>query len=174
MSSNSLPQTSDKSPEQKRAEKLDKFRDHLLHRVPLKPSEHAMLDKYRKCFAWRGKLFSPQQCVNMLMQEYNLKYSQAYQIMMESTKLYGKVEDLDKAGTTKILIETLYVAMSIAVKDKNAEAIIAATREIARLAKLNDDQVPLSVDELMPARVAKYVQNNVTVNNYGTEGQPSE
>ncbi|MCX6216397.1 hypothetical protein [Spirosoma sp.] len=174
MSSNLLPQSSDKTPEQKRAERLDKFRDHLLYRVPLKPSEHAMLDKYRKCFAWRGKLFSPQQCVNMLMQEYGVKYSQAYQIMMDSTKLYGKVEDLDKAGTTKILIETLYVAMSIAVKDRNAEAIIAATRQIGVLAKLNDDQVPLSVDELMPARVARYTQNNITVNNFGTEGQAGE
>jgi len=174
MSSNLLPQSNDKSLEQKRAERLDKFRDHLLYRVPLKPSEHQMLDRYRKCFAWRGKLFSPQQCVNMLMQEYSIKYSQAYQIMMDSTKLYGKVEDLDKAGTTKILIETLYVAMSIAVKDKNAEAIISAVGKIATLAKLNDDQVPLSVDELMPARVAQYTQNNVTVNNYGTEGQPNE
>ena len=137
--------------------------------MPLKPSEHEMLDKYRKCFAWRGKLFSPQQCVNMLMQEYSIKYSQAYQIMMESTRLYGKIEDIDKAGTTKILIETLYVAMSIAVKDKNADAIISATREIAKLAKLNDDQVPLSVDELMPARVAKYVQNNITFNNFTPE-----
>ncbi|RYF64343.1 MAG: hypothetical protein EOO39_26850, partial [Cytophagaceae bacterium] len=100
--------------------------------------------------------------------------SQAYQIMLESTRLYGKVEDIDKAGTVKILIETLYVAMSIAVKDKNAEAIISATKEIARLSKVNDDQVPVSIDELMPARVAKYVQNNVVVNNYGPESPTDE
>ena len=46
---------------EKTADKLDKFRDHLLHRLPLKPSEHETLEKYRKCFAWRCKLFSPQQ-----------------------------------------------------------------------------------------------------------------
>jgi hypothetical protein len=165
-----------KTYEQKTAEKLDKFISHLLHNAPLKATEQAMLEKYRKCFAWRSKLFSPQQCVNMLMQEYSIKYSQAYQIMSESTKLYGKVEDIDKAGTTKILIETLYVAMSIAVKDRDANAIIAATREIASLAKLKDDQLPVSVDELMSPRSVKYVQNNVTVNNYqpGTEGQGDE
>ena len=101
------PQPPDKSSDQKKAEKLDKFRDHLLHQVQLNPKEQLMLEKYRKCFGWRCKLFSPQQCVNMLMQEYDVKYSQAYQIMLESTKLYGKVEDIDKAGTTKILIETL-------------------------------------------------------------------
>ncbi|MFD2935031.1 hypothetical protein [Spirosoma flavum] len=150
-------------------DKLDKFRDHLLHRQPLKPSEHETLEKYRKCFAWRSKLFSPQQVVNMLMQEYSIKYSQAYQVMAESTKLYGLVEDIDKAGTTKILIEGLYVAMSLAVKDRNAEAIIAATREIAKLSRLHDEQSPLSADDLMPARTVKYVQNNVTIsNNNGT------
>lgn len=150
------------------ADKLDKFRDHLLHRLPLKPSEHETLEKYRKCFAWRSKLFSPQQVVSMLMQEYGLKYSQAYQLMAESTKLYGKVDDIDREGTRKILIENLYVAMSLAVKDRNAEAIIAATREIAKLSKVHDDQSPLTADELMPARVVKYVQNNVTINNNGT------
>jgi len=163
------------------ADKLDKFRDHLLHRKPLKPSEHITLEKYRKCFAWRCKLFSPQQVVTMLMQEYDLRYSQAYQLMADSTRLYGKVEDIDREGTRKVLIETLYVAMSIAVKDKNADAIIAATKEIARLSKLNDSMAPLSADELMPARTVKYVQNNVTVNNFGgttpnevEEGQASE
>ncbi|CCH00308.1 hypothetical protein FAES_2299 [Fibrella aestuarina BUZ 2] len=168
------PQLPDKSSDQKKAEKLDKFRDHLLHQTHLTPKEELMLEKYRKAFAWRCKLFSPQQCVSMLMQEYSIKYSQAYQIMSESTKLYGKVEDIDKAGTTKILIETLYVAMSLAVKDKNAEAIIAATREIAKLTKLHVDEIPMSIDELMPARVAKYVQNNVTVNNYGPESPTNE
>ena len=159
---------------EKTADKLDKFRDHLLHRLPLKPSEHETLEKYRKCFAWRCKLFSPQQCVSMLMQEYDLKYSQAYQLMAESTRLYGKVDDIDREGTRKVLIESLYVAMSIAVKDKNADAIISATREIAKLSKVHDEQSPLSVDELMPARVAKYVQNNITFNNFNQEEPPSE
>jgi len=151
------------------ADKLDKFRDHLLHRTPLKPSELETLEKYRKCFGWRCKLFSPQQVVNMLMQEYDLRYSQAYQLMAESARLYGKVEDIDREGTRKVLIESLYVAMSIAVKEKNAEAIIAATREIAKLSKVHDEQSPLSPEDLMPARVVKYVQNNVTINNHGTE-----
>jgi hypothetical protein len=156
---------------EKTADKLDKFRDHLLHRLPLKPSEHETLEKYRKCFAWRCKLFSPQQVVNMLMQEYGLKYSQAYQLMAESTKLYGKVDDIDREGSRKILIENLYVAMSIAVKDKNAEAIIAATREIAKLSRVYDEQSPLTPDELMPARTVKYVQNNVTINNNLNTGE---
>lgn len=153
------------------ADKLDKFRDHLLHRLPLKPSEHETLEKYRKCFAWRCKLFSPQQVVNMLMQEYGLKYSQAYQLMAESTKLYGKVDDIDREGSRKILIENLYVAMSIAVKDKNAEAIIAATREIAKLSRVYDEQSPIAAEDLMPARTVKYVQNNVTINNNLNTGE---
>ena len=40
---------------EKVADKLDKSRD----RLPLKPSEHETLEKYRKCFAWRSKLFLP-------------------------------------------------------------------------------------------------------------------
>jgi hypothetical protein len=156
------------------ADKLDKFKDHLLHRVPLKPSELETLEKYRKCFAWRCKLFSPQQCVNMLMQEYGIKYSQAYQLMAESTRLYGKVDDIDREGSRKVLIESLYVAMSIAVKDKNAEAIIAATREIAKLSRVYEEQSQLTPEELMPARTVKYVQNNVTVNNFGTEVQEGQ
>lgn len=159
----------------KAVDKLDKFRDHLLHRTPLKQSEMETLEKYRKCFSWRSKLFSPQQVVTMLMQEYSIKYSQAYQLMAESTRLYGQVHDVDREGTRKILIEHLYVAISVAVKDKNAEAIIAATREIAKLSKVHDEQSPLTPEDLMPARVAKYVQNNVTVNNFnGAEGQPNE
>lgn len=148
----------------KASDKLDKYRDHLLHRLPLSPKEQDMLDKYRKCFAWRCKLFSPQQCVNMLMQEYNLKYSQAYQIMAESTKLYGKVDDIDREGTRKVMIENLHVALSIAVKDKNAEAIISAVKEIAKLSRVYDESAPISPDDLMPARVVKYIQNNLTVN----------
>lgn len=154
-------------------DKLDKFRDHLLHRTALTPKEQEMLDKYRKCFAWRCKLFSPQQAVNMLMQEYGIKYSQAYQVMSESTRLYGKVEDIDREGTRKVMIESLYVAMSIAVKDRNAEAIISATKEIAKLSHVYELQTELSPDDLMPARVAIYQQHNVTVNNILPPGEAS-
>jgi hypothetical protein len=64
---------------QKASDKLDKFRDHLLHRIPLKPSEHETLGKYRKYFAWRCKLFSPHQHLNVLLtQDYSIKCSYAY------------------------------------------------------------------------------------------------
>lgn len=154
----------------KAEDKLDKFRDHLLHRTALTTKEEQTLEKYRKCFAWRCKLFSPQQCVQMLMQEYSIKYSQAYQLMAESARLYGKVDDIDKEGTRKVLIENLYVAMSIAMKDKNSEAIISAVKEIGKLSRVNEEAGALSPDDLMPARTAKYVQNNVTVNNFGGTG----
>lgn len=151
-------------------DKLDKFRDHLLHRATLSPKELETLEKYRKCFAWRSKLFSPQQTVTMLMQEYGIKYSQAYQLLTESTRLYGKVEDVDKEGTRKILVENLYVAMSLAVKDKNPEAIIAAVEKIAKLNRLYEEAGQLTPEELMPARKAVYQQNNVTIhNNYANE-----
>lgn len=157
------------------SEKLDKFCDHLLHNTPLTANQQLTLEKYRKCFAWRCKLFSPQQCVTMLMQEYSIKYSQAYQIMAESTRLYGRVEDVDKAGTTKILIENLHVAMSIAIKDKNADAIISAVEKIAKLNRLYEEQAQISPEDLMPARTVKYVQNNLTVNNFAAgEGLASE
>lgn len=110
----------------------------------------------------------------MLQQEYGIRYSQAYQLMAESTKLYGKIDDIDKAGTTKILVEGLYIAISIAVKERNSDAIISATREIGRLLKLHEEQSALTPEELMPARVAKYVQNNITINNNGQEGQADE
>ncbi len=151
---------------EKAEDKLDKYRDHLLHRTALTVKEQEILEKYRKCFAWRCKLFSPQQCVQMLMQEYSIKYSQAYQLMAESTRLYGKVEDIDREGTRKVLIENLYVAMSIAVKDKNSEAIISAVKEVAKLSRVNEEAGQLSPEDLMPARTVKYVQNNLTVNNF--------
>lgn len=84
--------------------------------------------------------------------------------------MYGKVEDIDKADAKKIQIEGLYVAMSLAVKDRNAEAIIAAMLEVAKLSKIHDDQSPLSLEDLMPVRIVKYVHNNVKINNNNDTG----
>lgn len=149
-------------------DRLDKFVDHLLNKRQLTPNQTETLERYRKAFGWRCKMFSPNQTVQMLMKEYDINTSQAYLILQDATKLYGKVEEIDKEGTRKILIEHLYIALSIAVKDRNAEAIIKATERIAKLSRIDEDTITLDGSDI-PARVVKYIQNNLTVNNYPDE-----
>ena len=153
-------------------DKLDKYKDYLLGRGILKAADLRMLEKYRKAFSWRCKAFSPQMVKDMLMRDEGLQYAQAARILQEATELYGRIEDIDTEGTKKILIENLYLAMSIAIKNKDANAVIAATKEIGKLTKVYSDIPIITIDELMPKR--QLVFNTVTVHNNYTEGKEVE
>lgn len=144
-------------------DKLDKYKDYLLGRGKLTPAEIKMLEKYRKAFSWRCKGFSPQHVKQMLMQDECTQYAQAARILQEATELYGRVEEIDAEGTKRILVENLYIAMSIAIKERDANAVIASVREIGKLSKVYSDQPQLSPADLMPKR--QIVFNRVTVNN---------
>lgn len=146
-------------------DKLDKYRDHLLNQAPLSSKQQEMLERYRKAFAWRSRLFSPQQVVQMLMEEYRIRFSQAYAIADESERLFGSTKEGSKKALIQILTENLYVAMAIAQRNEDAAAIISAVDKIAKLHRAYEDVAPVNVDDMMPARTVKYVQQNVTINN---------
>ena len=147
----------------KNQDKLDKYKDYLLGRGKLSPSEQTMLEKYRKAFSWRCKGFSPQHVKQMLMQDEGTQYAQAARILQEATELYGRVEEIDKEGTKRILVENLYIAMSLAIKERDAHAVIASVKEIGKLSNVYSDQPQLNPADLMPKR--QIVFNRVTVNN---------
>lgn len=153
-------------------DKLDKYKDYLLGRGKLTPSELKMLEKYRKAFSWRCKGFSPQHVKQMLMQDEGSQYAQAARILQEATELYGRVEEIDAEGTKRILIENLYLAMSIAIREKDANAVISTVKEIGKLSKVYTDQPQLSPADLMPKR--NIVFNRVTVNNYSASDEGKE
>ncbi len=147
----------------KTQDKLDKYKDYLLGRGKLSPSEQTMLEKYRKAFSWRCKGFSPQHVKQMLMQDDGTQYAQAARILQEATELYGRVEEIDAEGTKRILVENLYIAMSIAIKERDAQGVITSVKEIGKLSKVYSDQPQLNPADLMPKR--QIIFNRVTVNN---------
>jgi hypothetical protein len=145
-------------------DKLDKFMDYLLGRGKLKPAEEKMLENYRKAFSWRCKGFSPQHVKQMLMQDASIEYAMAARILQEATRLYGRVEDIDKEGTRRILIENLGIAMSIAIKGRDANAVISAVEKIAKISKIYDDMPQLNPLDMMPAKNITF--NRIDINNY--------
>jgi len=106
------------------------------------------------------------------MQDEGSQYAQAARILQEATELYGRVEEIDAEGTKRILIENLYLAMSIAIREKDANAVISTVKEIGKLSKVYTDQPQLSPADLMPKR--NIVFNRVTVNNYSANDEGKE
>jgi hypothetical protein len=147
-------------------DKLDKYKDFLVGRRKLTVSEQKMFENYRKAFSWRCKGFSPQNVKQMLMQDANIEYAMAARILQESTQLYGLVEDIDKEGTRRILIENLHIAMSIAIRAKDSNGVISATEKIAKLSKLYDDSPSLKPSDLMPAKTVVF--NRLEINNFNS------
>lgn len=145
-------------------DKLDKYRDFLLGRKALTAKQHEMLANYRKAFAWRCKGFSQQHVMQMLKQDASIDDAMAYRILQEATKLYGRVEDIDKEGTRRILIEHLYIAMSIAIKARDSNSINSTVEKIAKLSKIYDEMPQLNPSDLMPAK--SVIFNRIEVNNY--------
>jgi len=145
-------------------DKLDKYRDYLLGRGRLTEKQHEMLANYRKAFAWRCKGFSHQHVMQMLKQDATIDDAMAYRILQEATKLYGRVEDIDKEGTRRILIEHLYIAMSIAIKNRDSNSINSTVEKIAKLSKVYDENPQLTPSDLMPAKTIVF--NRIDISNY--------
>ena len=144
-------------------DKLDKFKDYLLGRGKLTPTQMKTLENYRKAFSWRCKGFSPQHVKQMLMQDLDIEYAMSARILQEGTELYGRVEDIDKEGTRRILVENLHIAMSLGIKAKDGSTVISAVKEIAKLSKILDDMPQLKPSDMMPDRTLIF--NRVEVNN---------
>lgn len=148
-------------------DKLDKYRDFLLGRGRLTEKQQDMLANYRKAFSWRCKGFSQQHTMQMLKQDATIDDAMAYRILQESTKLYGRVEDIDKEGTRRILIEHLYIAMSIAIKNRDSNSINSTVEKIAKLSKIYDENPQLTPSDLMPAKSIIFNRIDIS-NNYST------
>ena len=144
-------------------DKLDKFKDYLIGRGKLTPTQTKTLENYRKAFSWRCKGFSPQNVKQMLMQDLGIEYAMAARILQEGTELYGRVEDIDKEGTRRILVENLHIAMSLGIKAKDGNIVISAVKEIGKMSKIHDDMPQLKPSDLMPERTLVF--NRVEVNN---------
>ena len=97
------------------------------------------------------------------MQDLDVEYAMAARVLQEGTELYGRVEDIDKEGTRRILVENLHIAMSLGIKAKDGSTVISAVKEIAKLSKILDDMPQLKPSDMMPDRTLIF--NRVEVNN---------
>jgi len=139
--------------------KLDKFKDHLLLNSKLGLRDQDYFDKMKKAWSWASKMFSPAQVVTMLYNEYGHEKTHAYQILRDSYELWGVAYELDKRGVTKTLIEAAHVALSISIREKDADGILKASAQIAKLNKLDQVDNIIPPDVAMPAGMRVYVIN---------------
>lgn len=158
--------------EKKPEHRLDKYLDFFnpeTSRKELKKRDLDYLEKMRKAFALRTRLFSPEHVRKSLETEYSLSYSQACQIYADMEYVFGKQEETDKSALKRILTEHYYTAIAIAVKHtdkdpiKASEAIIKATERISTLHGLNDGSGDIPVEQLMPPRTVTYVIQNAVI-----------
>lgn len=156
----------------KEEHRLDKYLDHMNPEVrrDLKAKDRDYLERMRKAFSLRTRMFSAEHTRKMLMQEYGLGYSQACAVYVDMEYVFGKQEEVDKALLRRVLNEHYYTAISIAVKNtdkdpiKAAELIVKATEKIAKLNGLDEADGQLPPEMLMPPRTVIYqVQNAVIV-----------
>lgn len=139
--------------------KLDKFKDHLVNGAKLTVRDQKYFEKMKKAWSWASKMFSPSQVVTMLFNEYGHEKTHAYQILRDSYELWGVAYELDKRGVTKTLIEAAHVALSIGVREKDAEIILKATAQLAKLNKLDQVDNIIPPDVAMPMGTRVYVVN---------------
>lgn len=157
---------------EKQAHKLDVYLDHLNPNVKreLTTQQNEMLGKYLKIFAWRCKLFSPEQTRKLIMQEWQCSYSWACEMFNDMEYVFGNTEEINKKTTTRILIDHYYTAMQIAIKGeskdpfKAAELIIKITERIGELLQIGKgggEEIP--VELLMPKRQITYYVGTLNV-----------
>jgi hypothetical protein len=139
--------------------KLDKFKDHLVQGKRLNARDQETFEKMKKAWSWANKMFSPQQVVQMLQNEYGHEKSHAYQILRDAYSLWGDAYDLDKRGLTKTLVEAAHVALSIGVREKDAEIILKAVKQLGELHKLNQVDNTIPPELAMPNGTRVYVIN---------------
>ena len=139
--------------------RMDKFKDHLVAQKPLPPRDQEYFEKMKKAWSWATKMFSPQKVVEMLHNEYGHEKTHAYQILRDSYALWGDAYELDKRGASKVLVESAYVALQIAVRDKNGDLILKAVKELRELQQIDKVESAISPDMAMPPGTRVYVFN---------------
>lgn len=119
----------------RRGDKFDKFRAHILESRKLKPEDLQMLARYRKSVAMLGIGYSRQNVVMALKGDPTdpLSESQAYNIVRDSMKLFGSIDDVDKDGLRFIAHENYKALARAATKDGNHAAAIRAQENADRL-----------------------------------------
>ncbi len=145
--------------QEKCSHKLDKFKDHLVNGGKLTVREADYFEKMKKAWSWSSKMFSPAQVVTMLFNEYGHEKTHAYQILRDAYELWGVAYELDKRGVTKTLIEAAHVALSIGIREKDADIILKASAQIAKLNKLDQVDNIIPPDVAMPSGTRIYVIN---------------
>jgi hypothetical protein len=125
----------------KRADKLDKYRMHLLENVPLNDEETQMLAKYRRSISLMSVSYGRQHTVKILAEETGLSESQCYMILRDALKLYGDVSEVDKNGLRFIMYENFMLAASMARADKDYAAMTKALERASELYGLFDKTI---------------------------------
>ncbi|TDB69108.1 hypothetical protein [Arundinibacter roseus] len=144
---------------EKGTHRMDKFKDHLIAKTPLGPRDQDYFEKMKKAWSWATKMFSPQKVVEMLHTEYGHEKTHAYQILRDSYALWGDAYELDKRGAAKVLVESAYVALQIAVREKNGELILKAVKELRELQQIDKVESAIPPEAAMPAGTRVYVFN---------------
>lgn len=156
----------------KPAHRLDKYLDFfnpMAQKRDLKKRDLEYLEKMRKAFALRTRLFSPEHVRKSIETEYSLSYSQACQIYADMEYVFGKQEEVDKSALKRILTEHYYTAIALAVKNtgddplKAAEMIMKASEKLGNLHGLNDASSAMTPEQLMPPRTVTYVIQNAVI-----------
>ena len=158
-----FPEEIDETP--KTANKLDVYLEHLnpMIRRKLTPKQAEKMEKYSKIFAWRCKLFSPEQTRKLIMQEYNLSYSWAAELYTDMEYVFGNDKEVNKNVEKRVLLEYYHQALSLAVKGKDTDPLKAAmvvasiTEKIGKMLGVNAET------EIIPA---KYTLELTQVNFY--------
>lgn len=150
----------------KKSDRLDKFLDHLNPdvRAKLGVKDTEYLERMRKAFGWRCNMFSAEQVRKMIMQEYDLEYSQACRVYTDMEWLFGKIEEIDKNALRRILAEYYHRGIQMALKNNNEDGVINGTDKLAKLHGLNETIPTLTPEQMMPARTVVYVEKAVIVN----------
>ena len=116
-----------------KGDKLDKYRGHLINGEELKPQEEAMLQKYRRANALMCCGYSRGQTLTLMSKETELSESQLFAIIRDSIKLFGSVNEVDKAGMKYIMYENFMLAGNLARKEGDFKSMVRAYENASRL-----------------------------------------
>lgn len=109
-----------------RDNKLDKIRFYYLEGKRLNKTQDEMREKYEEVNSLLCTGYSRENAVSVLRKKYNLRPSQAYQIIRDTIHLFGDIADSNRKGLKHIMYENYMLASNLARKAGDYNAMIRA------------------------------------------------
>jgi hypothetical protein len=135
-------------------------------KYPLTENQNALKDRWLAAFTLRQNFHSREQCVNVIMEKFDISRAQAYRDIKNAERLFGNVMKAEREGSLAILLEYSHKYLQMAIKAKDLKSIGKALELMGKYSEIDKDTAinfnPEKLeDKPIKMSVAKEVKNAI-------------